>query len=264
MPKPIASVYVGIARLAWEVSQVPDGELAGWTSRLVRCLATGDKAVHEYGAFLLTEAEDFRRYETERKRDRKLKTPTTGGLSQGIPGNPRDSAESLLQTDRQTGSKENSKEKDSAPVAPPPDLFREVEDREPGKNGATPPGKAATPRKPDPVFDAVVRLFGFPTAPARLTSKEARRIGAVARDLREMGAATAAEVEAAYRAARKAWNGGPPFSPEALVKWWRQFRQDAEAAARKPAEELQRQARQFHNATGSWPSWYRGPEVVAA
>jgi hypothetical protein len=68
MARPISSVHVDIARLTWEVSQVPDSELAGWTLRLVKCLATRNPLLHEYGAHLLEEVEEYRKADLERKK----------------------------------------------------------------------------------------------------------------------------------------------------------------------------------------------------
>lgn len=67
-PRPISSVHVDIARFAWEVSQVEKAGLSDWLLRLTKCLATRDPTIHEYGAHLLAEVDEFRKADSERKR----------------------------------------------------------------------------------------------------------------------------------------------------------------------------------------------------
>ena len=75
--RPIASVHVDIARLIFEVSKVSSlsedsaesmERLGRWTKRLVECLAIRNCDLHEYGAHLLTEVDEYRNAEKERKR----------------------------------------------------------------------------------------------------------------------------------------------------------------------------------------------------
>lgn len=65
--RPISSVHVDIAKFAWIVSRVPQAEKADWLDGLVECLVKRDPDVHEYGADLLQEVEEFRNAEIERK-----------------------------------------------------------------------------------------------------------------------------------------------------------------------------------------------------
>ena len=64
----ITFVSVDIARWAYEVGQVPDGELAGWTARLTKALVLRDPEIHEYATVLLAEAEAFMAEKSEKAR----------------------------------------------------------------------------------------------------------------------------------------------------------------------------------------------------
>lgn len=70
MPKPraVTSVHVDIARLAYEVSALSADSSDKWLRDLVRCLVMRDPLIHPYGAFLLSEVEEYRKGEIERKR----------------------------------------------------------------------------------------------------------------------------------------------------------------------------------------------------
>lgn len=106
MARQIASVHVDIARFVLEVSELSaespqalDKVIADWTRGLMRSLARRDPTLSAYGAFLLSETEEYRRAETERKRlEKEAKNPNRRGDS-------KESAESPLrqtdQTDRQ-------------------------------------------------------------------------------------------------------------------------------------------------------------------
>ncbi len=105
MARQIASVHVDIARIVYEYSKVSAESAefpyaleiakAKWMDELIACLAMRDPALHEYGAFLLSETEEYRRTETERKRAEKE------GRNTSARGDSKESAESpLRQTDR--------------------------------------------------------------------------------------------------------------------------------------------------------------------
>ena len=216
--RPISSVHVDIARFGYELAQVPDGELAGWVLRLHKCLALRDPSIHEYGAHLLAEVEEFRKAEIERKKA-KHSAPS------------KDSEESAENSDSHHRSDQIRS-----------DQNKKQEIRPDGPGADADVGE----RKKDEVWDAVASLFHFqPPHP----KKEAIRIGAVVRDLKIMGA-TGETVRACYLIAKKAWNGGPPFSPEALVKWWREFQH----AGVKKIDEREK-AEKFKQENGYYPTW---------
>jgi hypothetical protein len=75
MSRPITSVHVDIARFVLEVSEISadsaeslEKKIADWTRGLAKCLAMRDPSLHPYGAHLLSEVEQYRIAETERKR----------------------------------------------------------------------------------------------------------------------------------------------------------------------------------------------------
>lgn len=85
-------------------------------------------------------------------------------------------------------------------------------------------GKASRPKGnpgPDPIWDALVELFNIKNP----TKAERSRIGRVAADLRAKNA-TPGEVQSVYRRCKAEWDG-KAFSPEALAKWFGQFRDGA-------------------------------------
>lgn len=237
----ITAVHVDIAQFVLEVGQVPDGELGGWTARLARCLAYRDPSIHEFGARLLAEAEEYMAEISERQRRRAVRRwhpeaaetmPDDANRCHGMPDDaaacrtmPTDAGHANTSL-HSTSDKEL---RDSALKAPSPDLFRDSGKMAPGKNGSRPRKDAPATREPDPVWDVVAELFHF--KPPH-TAREAARIGAVVRDLRTMGADPEA-VRRAYKTARSEWNGGPAFSPEALVKWFREFEGRARLRARR-------------------------------
>jgi hypothetical protein len=98
MARPIASVHVDIARLTFEYSRVSADSTeelvrarAKWIDDLVACLALRNPMLSTYGAFLLTETEEYRRADSERKR---------GQNGQSVSKESVDSTESPLRSDR--------------------------------------------------------------------------------------------------------------------------------------------------------------------
>ena len=82
-------------------------------------------------------------------------------------------------------------------------------------------GKASHPertREPDPIWDALSELFNKDNP----TKAERSRLGRVAADLRAKNAAPE-EVRSVYQRCKTEWDG-KAFSPEALAKWFDQFR----------------------------------------
>lgn len=75
MPRPIASVYVDIARFVLEVSRI-SGDSADsterlrgiWLTELMESLGMRDPSMHAYGAYLLQEAETYATEQSEKKR----------------------------------------------------------------------------------------------------------------------------------------------------------------------------------------------------
>lgn len=69
MPRPLSFVRLDIARFGAEISGLNDAQLSEWTRTLFRCLALQDASIHGFGASLLNESIEFRKSESERKKD---------------------------------------------------------------------------------------------------------------------------------------------------------------------------------------------------
>ena len=68
-------MHVDIAKLAWELSKVSaestestERKRGQWITQLVDCLVDRDPSMHAYGAFLLTEVEEYRKADSDRKK----------------------------------------------------------------------------------------------------------------------------------------------------------------------------------------------------
>lgn len=119
MARQVASVHVDIARFAFEYSRVsaesPEKLVharAKWIDDLVACLALRDPTLHPYGAFLLSEVEEYKKAEIERKKKEK---------SEKGKNRPADSADSENglprsdQTDQTDQTDQEKKDQDRAP-----------------------------------------------------------------------------------------------------------------------------------------------------
>jgi hypothetical protein len=80
--------------------------------------------------------------------------------------------------------------------------------------------KSSALRKPDPIWDSIVSVFGFDST--KLTKGDRSRIGKVVRDLK-IKQATPDEIRARYERMATAWRTRR-FGPEALVKHWDQYK----------------------------------------
>ncbi len=212
-PRPIVSVYIDIARFSFEVFSISDDkELGKWTRKLAECLATREPSLHKFGGRLLTEAADFvagvsekrkqaadKRWEDERRR--KAEEEQKSRLNQLKNAG-------ALQKDAQAMQNHATDHADHADHADQ-ELRKQV--LVAGAPGDVENKKRT--REPNPIFDAVVSLFGF----SAITPSTGKRIGKVTAELRSRGA-TADTVAAAYATAEKIWN--VPFKPEALVVNW--------------------------------------------
>lgn len=203
---PIVSVYLDIARFVLETSLIQsDAELGKWSRELARCLALRDHSLHKFGSELLRNAEGYRDSISEKRRQAALtrwgKTDKNAGSDANAMQNNAPvpfAMQTMLKID-QEGRKEDQEERKKTTLV------------------AAAPGadvdKPKRTREPNPIFDAVVSLFGF----SAITPSTGKRIGKVTSELRARGA-TAETVAAAFATAEKIWN--VPFKPEALVVNW--------------------------------------------
>lgn len=111
MSRPVSAVHVDIARFVLEVSRLSADsaesteKLRGaWVTRLAEALAMRDPSMHPYGAYLLSEVEEYRKAETERKR---AKFSALSALS----ADSADSADSQPRTDQNRSEQSNKEEK---------------------------------------------------------------------------------------------------------------------------------------------------------
>lgn len=69
--RPITAVHVDIARFAFEVATISKDSMESkekWINDLARCLVMRDPTLHPYGAHLLSEVEEYRKADIERKK----------------------------------------------------------------------------------------------------------------------------------------------------------------------------------------------------
>lgn len=129
----IVSVHLDIARFCREIYRIKtDSELSEWAKSLAECLALRDKSLNEFGAKLLTEAEDFSDRFSSKQRENAIKG-WEKRHAMALPNMPRDAKHATDQAE-QTDQKEKTNTRRFAP--PSLDQVRELCSQR--KNGIDP------------------------------------------------------------------------------------------------------------------------------
>lgn len=172
VPKPIASVQLGVARLGLIIADLPDDVARGaWLRKFHRALAMQDESLDEYAAELLQDVENYREAERNRKNKNNRNTEDSIGFQR-------------KDADSEHSQSVSQKEK---------------------KKYTLPEAKASRPR--NELFDAIATNF-FNGAIAKA---DASRIGKLAATLKERGATPeqVAEKKAAYARMHSDWDMTP-------------------------------------------------------
>jgi hypothetical protein len=135
-PRPVVSVHVDIAEFLLEVvsvsgesSESRERNLGAWTMQLARALAARDAAAHPFAAKLLAEVENYRKADSERKRESKSKDSMDSG---GKARNPPPSVDSPPRSDRSDRSDQSSTDPPPTPSGGVQEIFEAARKFYPG------------------------------------------------------------------------------------------------------------------------------------